>query len=112
LSEVFGAHATPAYVQLVREVRFLNQDTALLRAASGLVPPGQEDLKPELNAIQSLLAVRNASSNDLSELIFDSWQVAHFQNTPAAWHQKPEDAERLTRELRGALKQKRSIIQE
>ena len=40
-----------------REIRFLSADVALLRAVVGMVPPGQSDLRPELNAIQTLVGV-------------------------------------------------------
>ncbi len=77
----------------VREVRHLAEGVALLRAVAGLVPPGGSDLNPDANAVQALVAVRTA----------DGWRVAHFQNTPAAFHGRPEEADALTAELRDVL---------
>ena len=91
--QVFADHATAAYVAKVREVRFLTPDSALLRAVAGMVPPGKTDIDPAVNAIQSLVAVREA----------DHWRVALYQNTPAQFHGRPEEAERLTEELRALL---------
>jgi len=65
----------------------------MLMAVSGMVPAGKEELDPALNAIQSLIAVRKR----------DGWKIALFQNTPAAWHGRPEDSKQLTEELRKAL---------
>jgi hypothetical protein len=58
-----------------------------------MVPPGATDIKPEVNAIQVLVAVRRDGV----------WRVAHFQNTPAAFHGRPEAAKALTEELRVEL---------
>jgi uncharacterized protein (TIGR02246 family) len=77
----------------VRDVRSLSADVALLRAAVGMVPPGGDDINPATNAIQSLVAVR----------LEGRWQVALYQNTPAAFHGRPEAAVELTDELRGLL---------
>jgi len=57
-----------------------------------MVPPGKSDINPETNAIQSLIAVRSG----------DGWQIALFQNTPAQFHGRPEQAKALTEELQGA----------
>lgn len=96
LTEVFSHHQTPRYVGIVREVRPLSADVALLRANSGLVPADKDDIDPALNAVQSLLCVRKSGV----------WKIAHFHNTPAAFHQRPELAKQLTEELKGALKQR------
>jgi uncharacterized protein (TIGR02246 family) len=72
LSQIFADHLTATYVGKLREVRFLNKETAILRAVVGMIPPGQSDLNPALNAIQNLVAVKRANQ----------WKVALFQNTP------------------------------
>jgi uncharacterized protein (TIGR02246 family) len=90
LQSIFADHRTGEYVANVREVRELAPGVALLRAVAGMVPAGASDIKPELNAVQSLVAVETPHG----------WRVAHFQNTPAAFHGRPEDAEALTKELR------------
>jgi uncharacterized protein (TIGR02246 family) len=90
LRSIFADHQPATYVAKVREVRRLDPDTTLLRAAAGMVPPGGNEIKPEVNAIQVLVAVRRDGT----------WRVAHFQNTPAAFHGRPEAAQALTAELR------------
>jgi uncharacterized protein (TIGR02246 family) len=94
LTEVFTHHQTPRYISLVRDVRSLATDTSLLRANAGLVPAGKDDIDPALNAVQSLVAVRKGGA----------WKIALFQNTPAAFHMRPELAKQLTDELRATLR--------
>lgn len=93
IAEVFATHPTASYVAIVREVRPLGDVAALLRAVAGLVPPGQQDINPAVNAVQSLVAVRREAG----------WRAALFQNTPAAFHGRPDLAEALTAELRAEL---------
>jgi uncharacterized protein (TIGR02246 family) len=94
LGRIFADHPTARYVGIVREVRLLSADAALVRAVAGMVPRGQADVNPALNAMQSLVAVRSG----------ETWQVALFHNTPAAYHGRPEESERLTAQLREALR--------
>src|ERR1041385_124155 len=54
LGKIFAEHQTPPFVDIVREVRSLGPDVMLLRATVGMAAPGQSDLNPALNAIQSL----------------------------------------------------------
>lgn len=93
LGRIFAAHATPAYVGLVRDVRFLGPDVALLDAVAGMVRAGTKELDPALNAVQTLVAARQDGA----------WRIALFQNTPAVYHGRPEVAERLTEDLREVL---------
>jgi uncharacterized protein (TIGR02246 family) len=93
MAAIFADHATGSYVGIVRSVRPLGADAALLRAVSGVVPAGESDLKPELNAIQSLVAERRDGN----------WKIILYHNTPAQFHGRPELAEALTEELRGQL---------
>lgn len=94
LSQIFADHVTAAYVTIVRSVRFLAPDVALLCGVVGMVPPGQSDINPPANAIQNLVAVR----------VEGEWRITLFQNTPAAFHGRPDLSEQLTAELRAALK--------
>lgn len=94
IRQVFADHSTAAYVGKVRDVRFLTPDVALLRAVAGMVSPGQTDLNPAVNTIQSLVAVRQADNK---------WLIAQYQNTPAQFHGRPEMVEQLTEELRQLL---------
>lgn len=94
LSGIFVQHRPASFVYIIREIRFIAPTVAILRAAVGMVPPGQDDIKPEVNAIQTLVAVDET----------DQFRIAMFQNTPAAFHGRPEAVEQLTAELREALK--------
>ena len=93
LAGIFSDHEPATYVGAVREVRALADGAVLLRAVAGMVPPGQTEVKPEVNAVQSVVAVEQAGE----------WRVALFQTTPAAFHGRPDDAERLTRELQALV---------
>jgi uncharacterized protein (TIGR02246 family) len=93
LRQIFADHQTAAYVAKIREVRFLTPETAILRGVAGMVPAGRAELNPAVNAVQSLVAVKNAGE----------WRIALFQNTPAQFHGRPELVQELTEELRGLL---------
>jgi uncharacterized protein (TIGR02246 family) len=95
VSEVFSHHQTASYVTIVREVRSIGNDVTLLRANAGMVPPGKDELNPEMNAVQSMVAARKG----------EKWEIALFQNTPAAFHGRPELSRKLTEELRAVLRQ-------
>lgn len=94
LTEIFTHHQTPHYVSIVRGVHLLANDVSLLSANTGLVPPGKDDIDPALNAIQSMVAVQKGGN----------WKVALLQNTPAAFHERPDLAKKLTEELRALCK--------
>ena len=94
LSQIFADHQTASYLGIVKEVRLLCPDVAILRAVAGMIPPGQLDINPEVNAVQTLVALKQQNK----------WSIALFQNTPAAFHGRPELSERLTEELRQALR--------
>jgi uncharacterized protein (TIGR02246 family) len=98
ISEVFSHHQTARYVSIVRGIRAVTGDVVTLSAVAGMVPPNKTDINPDVNAVQTMIAARRG----------DGWQVALFQNTPAAFHGRPNDAKALTEELRGALKQSSS----
>jgi uncharacterized protein (TIGR02246 family) len=93
LTQIFSDHPTGAYVAKIRQIRPLSSDVAVLRAVAGMVPAGRADLNPELNAVQTLVAVKRDGQ----------WQAAMFQNTPAAYHGRPEARDELTQELREVL---------
>ena len=93
LKPILDTMPTPTYVASVREVRELGPDTTLLRAAAGMVPRGKGNINPALNCLQSLIATRIGSE----------WRIAHFQTTPAAFHEKPEQSDAMSLELRAAL---------
>src|SRR6266540_3892491 len=93
LGQIFADHQTGAYVGKVRDVRFLAPEVAVLRAVSGMVPPGQSDLNPAVNTIQTLVAARRDGR----------WRIALYQNTPAQFHGRPELSQALTEELQQLL---------
>ena len=96
LGKIFADHPTASYVSVVREVRYLGSEVALLRAVVGMVPPGASDINPAVNAIQSLVAEKQKLG----------WRVALLHNTPAAFHGRPDLGEKLTEEIRAALRAK------
>lgn len=93
LGQIFADHVTATYVARIRGIRLLAPDVALLRAVVGMVPPGQSDINPAVNAMQTLVAVNRAGE----------WRIALLQNTPAQFHGRPEMADALTQELRQLL---------
>jgi uncharacterized protein (TIGR02246 family) len=90
LAEVFGSHQTARYVARVRGVQPIADTAAVLRAVVGMVPPGQSDINPAVNAIQTLVAAH----------VGGIWRALLLQSTPAAFHGRPELVEALTQELR------------
>jgi uncharacterized protein (TIGR02246 family) len=77
-------------VSKLRSVRFLTPGVAVVHAVVGMVPRGKSELNPAVNAVQTLVAAKHGSQ----------WRVAQLQNTPAAYHGRPERVESLTTELR------------
>jgi uncharacterized protein (TIGR02246 family) len=94
LEAIFTHHIPATYISIVRSVRFLAPDVALLRAVAGMVPPEQTDIHPAVNAVQTLVAKRENGR----------WLIALFQNTPAAYHGRPQECQKLTEELRQELR--------
>jgi uncharacterized protein (TIGR02246 family) len=93
MDRIFADHATGSYVGKIREVRSLGPVAASLRAIAGVVPAGQSDLDPNLNAVQTLVAEKENGT----------WSVVLYQNTPAQFHGRPEAVEAMTEELRQEL---------
>jgi hypothetical protein len=89
---IFADHQVASYVRIVRRVREIGDGAALLHAVVGMVPPGGDDLIPDRNAVQLLLAVRTK----------EDWRAVAFQNTPARLGGRPKALEALTDELRAA----------
>jgi uncharacterized protein (TIGR02246 family) len=93
LEEIFSNFPTAAYVSIVKEVRLLTPTTALLLAVAGMVAVGSSDISPEVNVLHSITVVEEEGK----------WRIALFQNTPAAFHGRPELAEQLSADLRHVL---------
>lgn len=89
LEAIFTHHPTPTYVGKIRRVRFLTPGVAVLSAVAGVIPSGQTDLNPALNALQTLVASHDGQ-----------WKILLYQNTPAQFHGRPDLVQRLTDELR------------
>jgi uncharacterized protein (TIGR02246 family) len=94
LRPIFADHPTARFVGKVRDVRLIGQNMALLRAVAGMVAPGKAHIMPERNVIQTLVASRSVDGD---------WKIELFQNTPAAFHGRPEESRRLTEELEAEL---------
>lgn len=94
LADIFSQYPTGLFVPVIKEVRFLSNSVAMLRAAAGMVPRGYDDINPNVNAFQTLVATLNEGE----------WEISLFQNTPAAFHGQPEKAQELSAELRAELK--------
>ncbi|SAL14091.1 hypothetical protein AWB70_00500 [Caballeronia cordobensis] len=91
LQPIFAQHPTPRFVAKVREVRRMaNGQTLLLRAVAGMWPRGATALEPSLNAVQTMVL----------SLCDVAYRIEMFQNTPAAFHGRPEESEKLSAELR------------
>jgi uncharacterized protein (TIGR02246 family) len=93
LAPIFAQHPTPRFVAKVREVRRMaGGQTLMLRGVAGMWPRDADDLNPELNAVQTMVL----SLGD------GEYRIEMFQNTPAAFHGRPVESERLSAELREA----------
>ncbi|HMH22853.1 MAG TPA: SgcJ/EcaC family oxidoreductase [Puia sp.] len=100
LLQVFSNHKVASYIGIVREVRALSPTVMVLRAVAGMVPPGQTEIKPEVNAIQTLIAQKQGAPGR------ENFLIAVFQNTPAAFHGRPGLTRQLTEELQQAWNKK------
>lgn len=64
-----------------------------LHAIGGTVMPGESEVDPERNSVQTLVAVKRDGT----------WQLAAFQNSRAQFLGRPDEAQALTAELRQLL---------
>jgi uncharacterized protein (TIGR02246 family) len=62
-------------------------------AVGGTVMPGQADLEPERNSVQTLVAVKREGE----------WRLTAFQNSRAQYMGRPDAVQALTEELRQLL---------
>jgi len=93
LRQIFADHVTAPYVSQVRSVRLVSPEVAILRAIVGMVPPGQMNLNPALNAHQTLVAAKRDGL----------WHIHLLQTTPAQLHGRPDLVKQMTEELRQGL---------
>ena len=90
LSPVFRDHPTGRYLAKVTGTRTLGDGHVMLRAMVGMLPPGQSELNPGVNALQTLVAQRHD----------DGWRIVLLQTTPAQYHGRPELVEQHTNALK------------
>ena len=102
LRGIFKDHQTASYVAGVREIRQLAAEVLLIRSEVGMAPPGKSELNPELNAIQSIVAIEQGA-----EL-----RIALLHNTPAAFHGRPEESAGLTHRLTQILRSGRIVAED
>jgi uncharacterized protein (TIGR02246 family) len=93
LKPIFEHHPTARFVGKVKRVHFLDSDNSILRAITGMIPPGQTDFNPNVHTHHTLVVI-NREGN---------WLIQLFQNTPAQFHGRPELVEKMTDELRELL---------
>lgn len=93
VAPIFENHPTAPFITKVKSIRPLGNDAAILHAIAGMIPPGKTDIDPNVNAHQTLVAVKQD----------EGWQIELFQNTPAQFHGRPELVEQMTEELRQLL---------
>ena len=93
LGQIFADHVTASYVSKVRSVQPLSPEVAILRAIVGMIPPGQSDLNPAVNAHHTLVAAKRDGI----------WRIELLQTTPAQFHGRPDLVQHMTEELRQVL---------
>ena len=89
LSGIFADHKPANYITIIKDTRMLSSTVGFLKALAGMVPPDKDKINPKTNAIQTLIAIKEN----------DEFRIMHFQNTPAAFHGRPEAVEELTKQL-------------
>lgn len=93
LHSIFESHQVASFVSKVKEIAFLNENTALLRSIASMIPPGQSEINSKVNTHHTLVAVKEDGL----------WKIKLFQNTPALFHGRPELVEQMTEELKESL---------
>ena len=92
--QLFDAYVKGTHmVGKVKSVRFLTPNVAIMHTASGTVMPGQQDLEPSRNSVQTLVATKYDGQ----------WHFVAFQNTRAQFLNRPEMGQELMDELRKEL---------
>lgn len=92
LAAIFADHQVARYVRIVRSVRQIGVEAALLHAVVGMIPPGEDDVMTDRHAVQLFVAVQETGA----------WRACSLQNTPVELRGRPEAVEALTEELRAA----------
>lgn len=77
----------------VTDVKFLTPGVAVAHAIGGTVMPGETDIDPERNSVQTLVAVK----------LDGEWRIAAFHNSRAQFMGRAEKVAEFTAELRRLL---------
>jgi uncharacterized protein (TIGR02246 family) len=93
LARTFERFPPRPCVGIVRSVRLLSDNVALVSAAAGMYPPGSYRVDPSVNTLQTLLSTREDGR----------WRAVLYQNTPAEFRGRPDLAQQLTVDLDRAL---------
>lgn len=93
VAPIFRDHPTAPFITKIKEISLLGPHAVLLRAIAGMPLDGQNDINPDVNAHQTMVAI---NQNGV-------FRVKLFQNTPAQFHGRPELVKEMTAELRELL---------
>jgi uncharacterized protein (TIGR02246 family) len=96
LQQIFTDHTVASYITIVRSIKQWSSDIFMLTANVGMLPPGSSSINPKVNAVQNVVVKFERGQP----------QILLFQNTPAAYHGRPEKSEQLTQELNSAATEK------
>jgi uncharacterized protein (TIGR02246 family) len=66
LTAIFGSHSTASYLARVHRVRRVTPAAVMVHAVVGMVPPGESDINPAVNAVQSLLLLLRSPFSSVS----------------------------------------------
>ena len=77
----------------VTDIRFLTPDVALAHGIGGTVMPGEADLAPDRNSVQTLIAIKRDGE----------WRLARLHNSRADFMGRPEAVQAMTDALRQLL---------
>jgi uncharacterized protein (TIGR02246 family) len=91
LAPIFRDHPTAAYTAILRSERAYG-DILLLRADAGMLPPGEQDIKPETIARQTIVA--RQTDGGLRIILFQNTAIALDQDkaTRAAIYDELQEA--------------------
>lgn len=76
LGPIFENHPTATYLAHVIDARQIGSGLVMVRAMAGMVPPGENQVNPAVNALHTVLL--RTGNGDPS--------IVLFQNTPAQYH--------------------------
>lgn len=92
MRRLFADHQTPAYVGVVRSVRTIATDVAVVHAVAGMVDVGSDRLDPALHAVHTAVVVKDGRR----------WKISLLTATPARYHGRPAAVAELSAELEAA----------